>query len=279
MSVQYTSFSDTGRARATNQDAWLADLDLGLFVVCDGMGGRPGGEVAAHVAARAVRQSLQPARAMLEAVAREREPIDEAARLLVAAIRAASRRIWQLSRLDVTHRQMGTTCTALLVCGRHAVLAHVGDSRLYLIGSGVVSQLTDDHTLARELGRAGRPHVLGPGTQNVLVRWVGPAEPISVDTLAFDVTPGDTLVLCSDGLTRHIADRLEIAEIVGSAEQDPARALVDVANERGGRDNITAIVVRVDDEPIERDERTTRPHPIVRDVVGGASPRGRGPGL
>jgi PPM family protein phosphatase len=246
VTIVCTSASDIGRARAVNEDALLVDEELGLYVVCDGVGGRPGGDVAARTATSSVRQSVRTFRSMLEAVARGEESIETAAQILVLALESASHRIAALARLDPARARMGTTCTAVLVCGRHAIMAHVGDSRFYLVSGSVASQLSDDHTLCAELRRVGHPGAEDSTNASPLLRWLGAGSTAPVDTLVLSLSPGETLLLCSDGLTRHVPTGRELAELLSRCGDNAASELVDIANSRGGEDNVTAIVLRVD---------------------------------
>ncbi|HJL14456.1 MAG TPA: cyclic nucleotide-binding domain-containing protein [Sandaracinaceae bacterium LLY-WYZ-13_1] len=240
--------TDVGRARQLNEDHFLVDAELGLYLVCDGMGGHASGDVASRMAADTVRAYLHQRRDLLTAVARAEQSPDEAAALLRHGIQSASTRIHALGQQDSRQKGMGTTCTALLVLGGKGVMGHVGDSRLYMARGGQVYQLSEDHTFVQEAIRRGmltpeqaenNPH------QNLVTRAVGPSPSVLVDTLVFDVLPGDTLLLCSDGLHGYVKGPSELASALRpDALEGIAPQLVHTANERGGADNITALTVR-----------------------------------
>ena len=255
--IEAAGLTDVGRTREHNEDFFLSDRELGLHVVCDGMGGHASGEVASRQAAETVR----------EAVTRDpRFAADDPAGWeagLREAITAATAFVHGGGGADHRKRGMGTPCTVLLLRGSRAVLAHVGDSRLYLARDGQIHQLSHDHTFVAEALRAGvitadqaadSPH------GNVLTRAGGPQASVLVDTLPFDVIPGDTLLLCSDGLHQYVGpagrellDALAAGDFAGL----PAR-LVDFANERGGDDNITALAVRMVAAPPNEEHRVSQ---------------------
>lgn len=248
--VQITAHgaTDVGRVRQLNEDHLLIDPELGLYVVCDGMGGHASGDVASRTATETVRGYVAQRRDVLAAVLRGEQPAEEAAALLRHGIQSASARIHELAQKESGRRGMGTTCTALLVLGGKGVMGHVGDSRLYLRRDGRVYQLTEDHTFVQEAIRRGMmtPEQAAQSVhQNIVTRAVGPSPSVLVDTLVFDVLPGDTLLLCSDGLHGYYKDAGELATALAPERLDAiGTALVAGANDRGGGDNITAVLVR-----------------------------------
>ncbi|MBX3250690.1 MAG: cyclic nucleotide-binding domain-containing protein [Myxococcales bacterium] len=245
--------TDVGRTRGHNEDFFLSDPELGLFVVCDGMGGHAAGELASRMTAETVREVIG---------AGVDEAMDVASEQLRAAVERANQRVFELGVADRTKRGMGTTCSALLVRGGKAALAHVGDSRLYLRRGGELHVLSHDHTFLAEAVRQG---VLTPEQAresehgNIVTRAVGPQERVLVDVLVFDVLPGDVLLLCSDGLHQYFEDDAELGAAL-DGDDEVAATLVATANERGGEDNITALLVRVAPsvpaEPAELDRAT-----------------------
>lgn len=224
--------SDVGRVRETNEDAFYADDEAGLFLVADGMGGHAAGEVASSLAARTVADLLSDGSgpASLEGL-RDR---------LGSAILAAGRRVWKDGRQHPDRRGMGTTLTALLLRDDTALLGHVGDSRAYRHRAGELEQITEDHSLH-------------PGS-SVLTRALGTEESTRPDLAEHRTRPGDVFLLASDGLTDEVPDA-RIAEILGRPRQDEGRGaawaartaeeLVQAALSRGGRDNVTVVVVRL----------------------------------
>lgn len=241
--------TDVGSVRKHNEDSFLVDAELGLYLVCDGMGGHAAGDVASKMAAETVQHELRQRRDLLQAVAAGKAAPDEAAACFRYAIQAASAAIHQLGKDDKSRRGMGTTCVGLLVLGGKGIMGHVGDSRLYLSRAGAVYQLSEDHTFVQEAIRRGMltpeqaensPH------HNLVTRAVGPSPSVLVDTLVFDILPGDTMLLCSDGLHGYVKDHGELSDAMRRPDELNAicKTFVDTANERGGGDNITALLVR-----------------------------------
>ncbi|MGE0786435.1 MAG: cyclic nucleotide-binding domain-containing protein [Sandaracinaceae bacterium] len=247
--------SDVGRVRKLNEDHFFIDRELGLYVVCDGMGGHRAGDVASQLAAETVHEHMRPHKDRLQAIARGEGNADEAASLLRYAIEQASAKVYEIGVSDRTRKGMGTTCCALLVVGDKAVMGHVGDSRLYLARGGSVYQLSEDHTFVQEAIRRGmltpeqarnNPH------QNLVTRAVGPNPSVLVDTLVFDFLASDTMLLCSDGLHNYFQDPSELAnELTPDGLDAIVTRLIAQANERGGADNITALIVRANRTSVE----------------------------
>src|SRR3954471_21820579 len=230
--IRYAARSDVGRVRAGNEDRFLARPPL--FVVADGMGGHAAGEVAAQLAVDAFS-------ALSEAPV---APVD--AGLLAGAILRADDAIRRRAAGDAAVDGMGTTCTAVAIEGTTAHLAHVGDSRAYLLRASHLTQLTEDHTLVRALVQDG---VLTPEAaatddrRHVILRALGVGDAASPDRLEVELRAGDRLLLCSDGLTGHL-DGGRLAEILaGGTPADAADRLVEFALEAGGEDNVTVVVV------------------------------------
>ncbi|KRT62807.1 MAG: PTC1, protein serine/threonine phosphatase [Chloroflexi bacterium CSP1-4] len=226
--------TDRGRVRPTNEDAFAVAPPL--YVVADGMGGHRGGEVAARLAVTTI--ALR---------APELAAADGDA--LAAALREANRIILDAAGEDDALRGMATTCTAALVRGRVARIAHVGDSRAYLWRAGTLTQLTADHSVVAELVREG---YLSPEEaahhprRNVILRALGHVPDLDVDSAEVVLDAGDRLLLCSDGLTNELDDG-EIADVLGADAhaQGTADRLVGLANAAGGADNVTVIVIDV----------------------------------
>lgn len=260
MKLDAIGSTDVGRKRAHNEDAIVIDDDLGLYIVADGMGGHAGGEVASAAATSAVRRWLGEHREQIRRFDDTGAARDTLIRLVEEAIQLATREVYAIARGESGKAGMGTTLTMVLVAGTIGVMGHVGDSRLYLRRRGRAYQLSDDHTYVNEMVRRGITTVeaakAGPYA-NVITRAVGIQPTVRVDTLLFDILPGDTLLLCSDGLSRYVeklddmGDLLDADHVAGL----PAR-LVAIANERGGADNISAIVLRADGEPGDGDGQT-----------------------
>jgi serine/threonine protein phosphatase PrpC len=242
--------TDIGRRRASNEDAYGFDEELGLFVVADGMGGHAAGEVASREAVDTVVANVRREAAVIRALsdgARDEATVRRGLRAVEAAVQAATYLIFAIAENQPDQRGMGTTVSALVLAGDLGLTAQVGDSRVYQTRDGETSRLTEDHTLvawqikqgiisAEEAERS--PH------KNVITRAVGSREYVQVDTRVFDVRSGDRYLVCSDGLHGYLEDR-ELAPILEMTPESAVRRLIGIANERGGRDNITAIVVAV----------------------------------
>jgi serine/threonine protein phosphatase PrpC len=242
MHLRATALSDVGRRRAANEDRYALAADLGLYLVADGMGGHTAGQVAAELAAQAAVDAL---RTLVDASA-------SLAEKLRYAVAAANREIFATARAKPDLAGMGTTLVALLVGEERVALAHVGDSRAYLIRGRRIRQLTDDHSLVAELVRRreitaraarGHPH------RHVLTRALGVRRSVEPDLAELTPAANDTFVLCSDGLTGHVGDE-EIADTVLTADdlEVGCERLVALANERGGEDNITVLLLGCDKE-------------------------------
>jgi protein phosphatase len=238
MNLRAAVRSDQGRRRPANEDSFALAPEVGLFLVADGMGGHRAGQVASGLAARAAVGTLRSLRD---------EPCSPAEKLR-ACVTAANDEILASSRVKPELAGMGTTLVALLAEGDRVALAHVGDSRAYRIRGGRIERLTDDHTLVGELVRRGELPPSAAGFhphRHVLTRALGVRRTVAPDLLELAPQPGDVFLLCSDGLTGHVDDA-EIAQLVGAApDLDTAcQRLVDLANLRGGEDNITVILLR-----------------------------------
>lgn len=253
--------TDVGKKRAHNEDYMLTDADLGLYVVCDGMGGHAAGEVASEHAARTVHRIISENRAALEAFEAEDNTAnrDTLVHLMEKAVQTACFEIYNMAVHDAGKAGMGTTLEAMLVVGGKGLMGHVGDSRLYMVRSGQLHQLSEDHSYCTEMvkrGKMTREEARVSPYANVITRAVGIQESVQVDTLLFDVIPGDTFLLCSDGLSGYTEDANELAELLAVPDDDVENVtdrLIDLANERGGKDNITAVVLRAygDGEDLE----------------------------
>jgi protein phosphatase len=221
--------TDVGRVRQGNEDAYL--LHAPLYGVADGMGGHVAGDVASRTAVETI-----------EAHADGVTPED-----LPELVRAANRAIRELAERDPALHGMGTTCTLVLIDGSTAHLAHVGDSRAYLLRGDDLTQVTEDHTLVQRMVREGRISQEEAGhhpQRNIITRSLGVDDDVQVDTFTLELAPGDRLLLASDGLTSMVGtDQIKALLADGDDPQAQADALVEAANAAGGEDNITVVVL------------------------------------
>lgn len=254
MQLAVAARTDVGMVRAGNEDNFFADADArrGLFVVADGMGGHAAGEVASAMAVDIVRRDL----AELQAVS------EGAAPRLADALKAANHSIFLRTVSEVDKQGMGTTASVLIIANNRYLVGQVGDSRVYLLRAGKLQQVTKDHSYVQEQVDAGfltpeqaRNHPYS----NVITRCVGAGDTVEPDTFSGEVQQGDVFLVASDGLTGMVDDRrigyllnlpLEPRKIVD--------ALIKEANARGGLDNITAIVIRI--EGLEPENGSGQPH-------------------
>ncbi|HEY2767071.1 MAG TPA: Stp1/IreP family PP2C-type Ser/Thr phosphatase [Solirubrobacteraceae bacterium] len=231
---QYTG-TDTGLQRRANEDSMFARSPL--FVVADGMGGAQAGEVASRIAVESFHDGIE-------------DPTRPEEHLAANAL-AANARIHELSQNNAEHAGMGTTLTAVYVGEEEVSIAHVGDSRAYCMRDGELLRLTDDHSLVDELIREGRltPEEAEEHPQrSIITRALGPEETVEVDTRSFRARAGDVYLLCSDGLTSMVSEpRLTEILVAHSRLHDAGEALIAEANRAGGRDNITVILLRLEE--------------------------------
>jgi len=242
--------TDLGRKRTTNEDAYFLDDTLGLYVVADGMGGHAAGEVASQESVETVYGMVKRQYATLKPLVEPLDPDDAraACRVMESAVQGATYLVFSMAEMDRGKTGMGTTISALLVLGDFAVTAQVGDSRIYRVNDGETEQLTEDHTLIAWQLKQGlitpqearkSPH------RNVITRAVGNREYVQVDTGLIPLHTGDKFLLCSDGLHGYL-HQADIAPIAALGGEPAVKRFIDLANERGGKDNITAVLVEID---------------------------------
>jgi serine/threonine protein phosphatase PrpC len=237
--VEQYAGTDTGRQRRANEDSLFARAPL--FVVADGMGGAQAGEVASRIAVETFQPGLDDG--------------DEPEHGLAEHARTANAHIHELSHSNPEHAGMGTTLTAIYVGEEEVAIAHVGDSRAYCLRDGVLERLTDDHSLVDELIRQGRltpEEAVEHPQRSVITRALGPEAAVEVDTRSFRARDGDVFLLCSDGLTTMVSETL-LAEVLRAHPRlrDAGESLIAAANEAGGRDNITVLLLRVEELPVD----------------------------
>jgi len=250
MELKAFGLTHVGRQRQHNEDAFLVEGDAKLFLVADGMGGHAAGEIASRIAVDSISEFILHTK---EDDGTWPHAYDEHFRRstnrLMAALRMANTRVLEAMRKDARLRGMGTTVVACMAENDTMSVAHVGDSRAYLIRDGQLSRITNDHSWVFEQVQAGmlteaeaEKHPL----RNVITRALGGALQVTPDASEIEARPGDVFLLCSDGLTGMVPES-EIERIVTATKGDLEKAcqeLIDAANERGGLDNVTAVLVR-----------------------------------
>ena len=254
--TRFFAATDVGRVREHNEDNFLVDKKLQLFMVADGMGGHAAGEVASAICVRTIHEELKREKELLSdyvvsARGANRVTATDITTLLEHAVQRACQRIHEEAQVDTEKRGMGTTLSLLLVLGHHGFIAHVGDSRIYLLRAGKCQQITEDHTVMNELIRRGKltqEQISKVQQKNAITRAVGVYERVDVDTLMLELVPGDRFTLASDGLTGYLESADELGNYVALEGDEATKSLVHLANERGGKDNITCIVVHVGGE-------------------------------
>ena len=254
--IRFYAATDVGKVRDHNEDNFLVDKKLGLFIVADGMGGHAAGEVASAIAVRTVHEEIRREKELLDdyvsgATGANKVTPKDVVALVEHAVQRACSKIHEEARADANKRGMGTTLSALLVVGSQGFIAHVGDSRIYLARAGRVQQVTEDHTVYNELikrGKLTREQIEKVQQKNAITRAVGVYERVEVDTLMIELIAGDVLVLASDGLHGYLESPEELAAPLALEGDGSVKALIELANERGGKDNITTVVVKVGEE-------------------------------
>ena len=262
MAILFSAHTDVGRVREQNEDNYLVDRKLQLYLVCDGMGGHLSGEVASATAVNVVREQLVARHEMLDAYLENPSPETafNVSETFAEAVETASARIYERGMLNPEQRGMGTTLTGLLLRGERGFIAHVGDSRTYRVRAGKLEQLTEDHSLYNAMLKSGAKlegeEALGR-LKNAVTRAVGVQSAVEVDTYEVELLPGDRFLLCSDGLTGYL-DGDELCEVMQEPDNDQlVERLINIANERGGRDNITAVIVELPQDALPGVEAPT----------------------
>lgn len=250
MKIDFFGMTDVGKKREKNEDSLLIEDSLGLFMVADGMGGHLGGDYASRLAVKMVAETIRRLTEDPEATINIKGEVDRTnpGDHLKYALGIASQRIYEEAGKNPSLRGMGTTAVVLFIREEKGFIAHVGDSRAYLIRKGEIRQLTADHSLVAEQLRAGiikESELKNHKFKNIITRSVGFQNEVEIDLLVRDLEGGDNFLLCSDGLTNMVED----SELLKIASKNKPRAacqkLIDLANKRGGDDNVTVIIASV----------------------------------
>ncbi len=247
----YFGATDIGRKRKLNEDTLLMEEDMGLFVVADGMGGHAAGEVASAESVEAISSMFSNDLPLVQRVRQNEQPSEQdlrkLSRLLESSIQFACYHVHGIAEADSAKEGMGTTISALLLAGKVGMTGQVGDSRVYYVRGGKAHQLTEDHTLVNWQLREGlitQEQARHAKNRNVITRAVGSRDYVQVDIQLFPVQSGDQFMLCSDGLHEYVQSE-EIAAVMKDSPEQASKRFLYLASERGGKDNITCIVVHV----------------------------------
>lgn len=240
MQIDVWCQTDVGLKRESNQDTFLLDPDLGLYIVADGMGGHLGGEVASSLASKTLREVVEESWSKEIGV----NPRD----VLTRGYRQASLRIWEEAQANPSLQGMGTTMVSALVRDQQLYLGNVGDSRAYLVHARGFWQMTEDHSFVNDQIRSGmirEEQAKSHAMKNVITRSVGFERDVNPDVLVKTLVPGDKVILCTDGLSGLVEDR-RIAEIAISSElSEIVPLLISEAKMNGGDDNVTVLLLSV----------------------------------
>jgi PPM family protein phosphatase len=239
--------TDVGMKRDHNEDSYFLAPDLRLIVVADGMGGHAGGEMASGIAVRTVESTVRARRELIDPTVSHDGDIQKSpvARLLADSVQAACKAVFDKSQQVPELHGMGTTTTTILFHDKHAFVAHVGDSRCYLVRNGKILQLSEDHSLVNEQLKAGlitEAQARNSKFKNIITRSVGFDSKVDVDMTAVEVKAGDAYLMCSDGLCNLVSDTEMCDVISDNFLHRVPEILIDMANARGGDDNCTVVV-------------------------------------
>ncbi|HEY4180019.1 MAG TPA: protein phosphatase 2C domain-containing protein [Kofleriaceae bacterium] len=252
MKLHSVARTDVGRKRQINEDAFFRDDERGFYVVADGVGGHNKGEIASREAVEQLTMWIYGATRDLDQLVEKVEAGDsecvwDIRRLLESGLKNACYMVFGMAELDPEKKGMSTTLSALLIRGGLAFAVHVGDSRVYRVRSTSVLQLTEDHTLINykvKHGMMTKAEAEKAAGKNVITRAVGHKDYVQVDTADIDVAKGDRFLLCSDGLHGYFGADKEVADLCADGDlEECADAAIALANQRGGKDNITAVVI------------------------------------
>ncbi len=258
--------TDVGRKRKNNEDTYLVDSDLGLMIVADGMGGHASGEVASKLAAELcseqIKKALQTGHVPIFYHVPPNPKLDGRSVILGDCVKYANYAVYEAAQSNPANKDMGTTIVAALWLDDRMAVAHVGDSRLYVYHEGKLVQRTVDHSFVQEqiaLGKIKAEDAEKSDMKNLLTRSVGNQADVDVDVMEVFLQTGDSILICSDGLTKMLPDKK--IESVFKEEDEPKRIsekLIELANQAGGADNTTVVVARVEGSPSSWEALGTR---------------------
>jgi serine/threonine protein phosphatase PrpC len=251
--VRAAAKTDVGQVRQNNEDNFYIDKSIGLFVVADGMGGHASGEVASRMTVDVIRDYFKSAGGSKPVqIGPYQKDVSDVTNRLASAIRLANMAVYEASLNRTELRGMGTTVVAAQIDGKRLSIAHVGDSRIYLVRAENIEQLTDDHSIVYEQMKRDlitKEEAARSEMRNILTRALGTTDDVEVDLAEMSLAPDDVLLLCSDGLSGMVDDDTLLSVMM--AVKDPAIAcdrLIALANENGGKDNVTVVIARTERE-------------------------------
>ncbi len=251
MKFEIAGYSDVGKKRTNNEDSFVIDSELGFFVVADGMGGHNHGEIASKMAVQVTQDSMKrfTSDGQKTILGKINSNVSGRANQLASSVRLANQFIFESAKINPKHHGMGTTIDAVCFIKDKAAVAHVGDSRIYLVRAGELKQITEDHSLVNDQVKQGiitKEEAETSSQKNILTRALGIDEITEVDVIEFDCKTGDLLVGCTDGLNKMVSDA-EILKTVFDMKTPKmiAEHLVDLANAAGGVDNTTVVVAQL----------------------------------
>ena len=245
MKITSCGMTDVGKKRVHNEDNYLINDELQLFVVCDGMGGHVGGEIASAIAVHSIEEAFS-----MITWEQSGDMKQKAQEHMRSVIQLAGKNIFEEANRERRYKGMGTTCVATYVQDGYAFVAHVGDSRGYLIRGNRIEQLTEDHSLVNERIRAGMltaEEAKNFRLKNVITRSLGFDNEVDVDVSPVELQKGDVILMCSDGLCNLVSAADMAKAVIENPLQAAARSLIHQACDAGGDDNITVVLVRVDE--------------------------------
>lgn len=264
--------SDLGKRRTNNEDAFIIDEHLGFAIVCDGMGGHAAGEIASEQASKSVYTFLHKhQQAIFDLKQHETdENYRKIERLVVDSIQYACQRVYELAESNNQYKGMGTTLTMLMVIGNKAIFGHVGDSRLYLLRDNRLHQLSEDHTYVNELVKRGiftPEEARNNAHAHAITRAIGMDRYINADAEVFTLLPNDTFLLSSDGFHDYISNNAILEALLDEPLETLPENLVKFANRKGGKDNITCVIVHPDSVPASHNIATSKDTDLQIDVL------------
>jgi len=274
--VSFAALTDVGRKREQNEDNYLVDKKLGIYIVCDGMGGHAAGEVASALAVRIFHEEVKKEAEMLADFAAGKKGIERVSprditNMMEFAVNRASARVHAEAVKDETKRGMGSTLVALVLAGQQAFVTWVGDSRLYILRARELKQVTEDHNVFNELvkrKKMPREKVEKMAQKNAITRAVGVYEHAEPESIVLDLLDGDRLLLCTDGLYQYFEDNLSALgdRMLQQDLEAATQGLIDASNEAGGSDNITGVLLTIGNAD-HRDEDRARKLQLKRDLL------------